>query len=105
MQYQLIHHLMPTMPRYRYKKIKPLVKQFAMDNDVDYRDMDEIPLVLRNIALYREVARAPADSTARSMPPVSTVFDQEQSKVLPPAQRVLCLVAHHRRWLREPSGR
>lgn len=66
MQYQLIHHLMPTMPRYRYKKIKPLVKQFAMDNDVDYRDMDEIPLVLRNIALYREVARAPADSTARS---------------------------------------
>ena len=66
MQYQLIHHLMPTLPRYHYRKIRPLVRAFAKENGVEYREMDELPLLARNIALYRDVARAPADPTARS---------------------------------------
>ena len=64
MQYQLIHHLMPTLPRYHYRKIRPLVRAFAKENGVEYREMDELPLLARNIALYRDVARAPADPTA-----------------------------------------
>ena len=66
MQYQLIHHLMPTMPRYHYKKVRPMVRQFAKDNGIEYRESDELPLLARNIALYRDVARAPADPNARS---------------------------------------
>jgi hypothetical protein len=35
---------------------------------------------------------------ARSLPPVDHVFNS-QTKIPIPAQRVLCMVAHHRRWL------
>jgi len=36
MQYQLEHHLFPTMPRYRYPALRPLIKKFAKDNKMQY---------------------------------------------------------------------
>ena len=32
MQYQLEHHLFPTMPRYRYPQLQPILRQWCDDN-------------------------------------------------------------------------
>jgi fatty acid desaturase len=37
MQYQLEHHLFPTMPKYKYVHIRPILQQWAKENDVEYR--------------------------------------------------------------------
>jgi len=37
MQYQLEHHLFPTMPKYNYVRIRPIVKQWAKDNGIEYK--------------------------------------------------------------------
>jgi fatty acid desaturase len=37
MNYQLEHHLFPTMPRYMYPKLVPVVKQFAAENNLPYK--------------------------------------------------------------------
>jgi len=34
MQYQLEHHLFPTMPRYYYPSLRPLVRKFAQEHDL-----------------------------------------------------------------------
>ena len=33
MQYQLEHHLFPSMPRYRYRELRPLLQQWAAENN------------------------------------------------------------------------
>ena len=37
MQYQVEHHLFPTMPKYNYARVRPIIAQWAKDNGVDYR--------------------------------------------------------------------
>jgi len=37
MQYQLEHHLFPTMPKYNYARVRPIVQQWAKDNQINYR--------------------------------------------------------------------
>ena len=37
MQYQLEHHLFPTMPKYYYVRVRPILEQWAKDNGIDYR--------------------------------------------------------------------
>jgi len=37
MQYQLEHHLFPTMPKYRYRALRERVKEFAKNNGIEYR--------------------------------------------------------------------
>ena len=37
MQYQLEHHLFPTMPKYNYARVRPIVQQWAQENGMDYR--------------------------------------------------------------------
>jgi fatty acid desaturase len=37
MQYQLEHHLFPTMPKYWYPSLIPRVKKFAEENGIEYR--------------------------------------------------------------------
>jgi fatty acid desaturase len=37
MQYQLEHHLFPTMPRYKYRRLAPVVQQWAQENGLQYR--------------------------------------------------------------------
>jgi len=92
MQYQLEHHLMPTMPRYKYPALVPLVQKFAKENNIEYRELkrenptttapytprysvpttppspgasNELQLLKDNYMLYVDVARAPADPRAR----------------------------------------
>lgn len=65
MQYQLPHHLFPTMPRYKYRALVPLIQKFANANGIEYRTSEEFPLLRDNYGLYRNVAKAPADQNAR----------------------------------------
>ncbi|CAF0964242.1 unnamed protein product [Rotaria magnacalcarata] len=37
MQYQLEHHLFPTMPKYNYARVRPIVQQWANDNGIKYK--------------------------------------------------------------------
>ncbi|EOD25228.1 hypothetical protein EMIHUDRAFT_463495 [Emiliania huxleyi CCMP1516] len=64
MQYQLEHHLLPTMPRYRYPSAAPLVRQLCAEHGVEYRVDSELGVVRRNFAMLREVARAGAEEGA-----------------------------------------
>jgi len=49
MQYQLEHHLFPTMPKYKYAKLAPLVKEFAQKNGIEYRcDETQSEIFYRN---------------------------------------------------------
>ena len=37
MQYQLEHHLFPTMPKYNYARVRPMIQRWAKENGMDYR--------------------------------------------------------------------
>ena len=37
MQYQLEHHLFPTLPRYMYPQVVPIVRKFAKDMGLKYK--------------------------------------------------------------------
>jgi len=60
MQYQLEHHLFPTMPRYKYRELVPLVKQFAAENGIDYKTTDQWKILVDNYENYKRVAAQPA---------------------------------------------
>ena len=64
MQYQLEHHLFPTLPRYRYPKLVPLVQELCKEHGIEYRVDSEVDVVRRNFALLRDVAEAPAEEGA-----------------------------------------
>lgn len=53
MQYQLEHHLFPTMPRYKYRQLVPLVKEFAEENGILYRATGQWKILKDNINLVR----------------------------------------------------
>jgi len=48
MQYQLEHHLFPTMPKYYYSRIAPRVKAFAEKNGLSYRVDTQMEILTRN---------------------------------------------------------
>eukprot|EP00586_Coscinodiscus_wailesii_P014166 CAMPEP_0172506006 /NCGR_PEP_ID=MMETSP1066-20121228/191078_1 /TAXON_ID=671091 /ORGANISM="Coscinodiscus wailesii, Strain CCMP2513" /LENGTH=467 /DNA_ID=CAMNT_0013282847 /DNA_START=189 /DNA_END=1592 /DNA_ORIENTATION=+ len=60
MQYQLEHHLFPSMPRGNYPKLKPILAKFAKDNNIPggYRESGEFEILKMNWDLYRTVAKA-----------------------------------------------
>jgi fatty acid desaturase len=37
MQYQLEHHLFPTMPKYKYAQLRPILQKWAKENGLEYR--------------------------------------------------------------------
>jgi len=61
MQYQLEHHLFPSMPRSKYPALAEVLRKFAAENDIPggYRAGDEVDLVVQNWATYRDVALGP----------------------------------------------
>jgi len=69
MQYQLEHHLFPTMPRYKYPALIPQVQQFADDNNLDFRVTGEWELLKMNIDVYKDVATRPAVPGAKASRP------------------------------------
>ena len=64
MQYQLEHHLFPTMPRYRYPALVPHVRKLCDDHGLEYRVDGELGVIRRNFEMLRQVASAPADRDA-----------------------------------------
>jgi fatty acid desaturase len=60
MQYQLEHHLFPSMPRSKYPALKPILTKFAEENKVPggYRESGEFEILYMNWDLYRKVAEA-----------------------------------------------
>ena len=62
MQYQLEHHLFPSMPRHRYPALRERLIQFAKDNKIPggYRESGEFEILRMNWNLYKEVAEADA---------------------------------------------
>ncbi len=65
MQYQLEHHLFPTMPKYRYRSLRPLVQQWAVDNNMPYKAEPANAIIKRNYETLKMYAHAaPVTSTA-----------------------------------------
>jgi fatty acid desaturase len=62
MQYQLEHHLFPSMPRNRYPALRERLIQFAADNKIPggYRESGEFEILRMNWNLYKSVAEADA---------------------------------------------
>mmetsp|Transcript_12623 Transcript_12623/g.23665 ORF Transcript_12623/g.23665 Transcript_12623/m.23665 type:complete len:512 (+) Transcript_12623:3745-5280(+) len=60
MQYQLEHHLFPSMPRSKYPKLKPILQKFAEENNVPggYRESGEFEILKMNWELYKKVAES-----------------------------------------------
>mmetsp|Transcript_34519 Transcript_34519/g.52978 ORF Transcript_34519/g.52978 Transcript_34519/m.52978 type:complete len:498 (+) Transcript_34519:34-1527(+) len=64
MQYQLEHHLFPSMPRSKYPKLKQRLQEFANKVGVEYRESGEFEILKMNWELYKRVAEADADPQA-----------------------------------------
>eukprot|EP00440_Ansanella_granifera_P041860 gb/GFBE01045384.1/.p1 GENE.gb/GFBE01045384.1/~~gb/GFBE01045384.1/.p1 ORF type:complete len:514 (+),score=86.51 gb/GFBE01045384.1/:1-1542(+) len=60
MQYQLEHHLFPSMPRSKYPALQPILKKFAEVNGVPggHRISSQLELLKQNWDLYSKVATA-----------------------------------------------
>ena len=56
MDTQLEHHLFPSLPRYNYHKIRPIVQDWAAANDVDYRISPSTTIIADNYRLLKRVA-------------------------------------------------
>jgi len=79
MNYQLEHHLSPTMPRYMYPKLVPVIKKFAAENNLPYKVDGDWAILKRTVAKLRDVAKLPQDPTGPST--------RSDEWVLPAAQR------------------
>lgn len=62
MQYQLEHHLFPSMPRNKYPTLRKRLIKFAEDNQIPggYRETGEFEILKMNWDLYKRVAEADA---------------------------------------------
>jgi len=60
MQFQLEHHLFPTMPKYYYSSVVPRVKEFAKQNGLEYRVSPSGAIFQMNFMTMKKFA-APLD--------------------------------------------
>jgi fatty acid desaturase len=60
MQYQLEHHLFPSMPRNKYPMLRERLRAFAKENNIPggYRETGEFQILKMNWDLYKRVAEA-----------------------------------------------
>eukprot|EP01041_Mallomonas_annulata_P012318 gene12318-25911_t len=56
MQWQLEHHLFPSMPRSKYPALSKILMKFAKDNNVEYRITNEFEILKMNWDTYRKTA-------------------------------------------------
>lgn len=54
MQYQLIHHLFPTMPKYRYGAMVEEVEKFAKQNGLTYRRANVLEILKMNFETMKK---------------------------------------------------
>lgn len=62
MQYQLEHHLFPTMPRYYLASVAERTRKFAKENGLDYRMDGIVEILVRNLTTMKHFALSPAVS-------------------------------------------
>ena len=60
MQWQLEHHLFPTMPRYKYKALHPLLKEWAREHKLEFRTSGEWEILVQNIDQLKKMSSLPA---------------------------------------------
>lgn len=60
MQFQLEHHLFPTLPRYRHSELAPRVKAFAKANGLDYRAESVWAIWSRTLSTMHHYGNTPA---------------------------------------------
>jgi len=56
MQFQLEHHLFPTMPKYYYASMIPRVQKFAKDNGIEYRASNMLDILKMNYVTMKKYA-------------------------------------------------
>ena len=56
MQYQLEHHLFPTMPRYKYPSLVSRIKTLAKKHGMVYKESTEFEIIAMNYMTYARVA-------------------------------------------------
>ncbi len=56
MQWQLEHHLFPTMPKYNYPAVAKLTEKWAADNKVPYRSSPALEIFRTNYETMRKFA-------------------------------------------------
>ena len=57
MQYQLEHHLFPTMPKYHYSRIRPILQNWAKQNNIEYRAESVWAIWYRNYQTLKAFAQ------------------------------------------------
>lgn len=62
MQYQLEHHLFPTMPKYRYSELSARVAKWAKENDLEYKASSTLEILLMNFYTMKKFSE-PIKST------------------------------------------
>lgn len=58
MDTQLEHHLFPTMPRYKYHKLRPVLKSFAEANGLNFRISPSAKIIKDNWHTLKKVAES-----------------------------------------------
>jgi len=56
MQFQLIHHLFPTMPKYYYSTLVRRVDKFAKENGIEYRHSPALEIMSMNFQTMKKFA-------------------------------------------------
>mmetsp|Transcript_47851 Transcript_47851/g.108585 ORF Transcript_47851/g.108585 Transcript_47851/m.108585 type:complete len:490 (+) Transcript_47851:99-1568(+) len=59
MNYQVEHHLFPTMPRYKYPALVPILKDFAAKNNLTYRVDGDFAILKRTVGMLKKVSKLP----------------------------------------------
>jgi len=57
MQFQVIHHLFPTMPKYRYSSMVPKVREFTKANGLEYRSSSTLEILKMNYDTMKKFAQ------------------------------------------------
>jgi fatty acid desaturase len=62
MQYQLTHHLFPTLPRYKNRRLQKVIKAWAKENDLKYKTSTLTEVFTDHFAMLKENAMAARES-------------------------------------------
>ena len=73
MQWQLEHHLFPIMPRYKYKALHPLLREWAREHKLDFRTSGEWEIMVQNVNQLKAMGNLPA---VEGNPDSTPVFKQ-----------------------------
>jgi len=66
MQYQLEHHLFPTMPKYYYHRVAPLVQKWAKECGVEYKVDSPWQIISRNLQTLKYYSLAIEDAAKQA---------------------------------------